>query len=775
MRMNNVYTLLLLVVFTALAAAQSTIRGTVVDQQTGDPIGGVTIVATGTGEHATTGDDGRFTLTSDKEFRTLTLSRIGYVGREFTLSGGNAPLVIQLVPSAIQLSGIQTLGSSQLTRAQAVGILTPKDLSRGNGVSLENSINTVPGVFMQSRTPWGGARVNIRGYYPNFSTNSNGYGYQLFLNNIPVTDATGLTIMDDIDLSTLGSVEVIKGPASSIYGSAIAGTLNLKTARPAPGQTTLDEQAIGGSYDLFRNNLSYLSSGESSDLVFNFGHQTYTGFRAHTASRKDYVRFTGDFRPNVDQTISAYFSVNRSYEEIAGELDSADFYNRIAPPQYIYINNDSRIKIESFRAGVTGTYRISDAISNMTTVFGSGQTMDQPFAHGFNDTYRFSYGIRTGFTYQAQCDMVGLTGTLGASFQRTNLTTAGVFIVPAPPNPQRYTNLQNYAMNYYLYTEWGVSLPAQVNVTVGASLNRNEFGVRNMLPRNNLLNDTTQLQVLPFDVTLTPRISVLKAFGDNISVYASVSTGYTPPAISNITASNIIDSLLNPERATQFELGTKGNVLDGRFSYQLALFNLDIRDKLVTQSINGVNYTVNAGKQRNRGAEVSLSYSVIDDPDAPVSLLRPWASYTYSDFTYVDFKNNNNNNAGTISYSGNMVARIPKNMFSVGVDAETRFGLYVYGSFQFVDKAPVTFDNLNFVKSYTLLNAKVGYERQLSGRFFLDLFAGSDNLTGSTYYSFLNISGSINGLSQATGGDGYIIPAPFKATFYGGAKLSYAL
>ncbi|MEO8168541.1 MAG: hypothetical protein ABI623_09850, partial [bacterium] len=80
-----------------------------------------------------------------------------------------------------------------------------------------------------------------------------------------------------------------------------------------------------------------------------------------------------------------------------------------------------------------------------------------------------------------------------------------------------------------------------------------------------------------------------------------------------------------------------------------------------------------------------------------------------------------------------------------------------------------------FVKSYSLLNAKIGFQRKINERVSFDIFAGGDNLTGSTYYSFLNISGSINGLSQATGGDGYIIPAPFKATFYGGVKFSCAL
>jgi len=94
------------------------------------------------------------------------------------------------------------VGSQQLLKAQTINILTKKDLNRFSSLSLVNSINTIPGVFMQSRTPWGGARITIRGYYPSTSGNTpnqNGLGFQVFLNDIPVTDAAGTSVLDDID------------------------------------------------------------------------------------------------------------------------------------------------------------------------------------------------------------------------------------------------------------------------------------------------------------------------------------------------------------------------------------------------------------------------------------------------------------------------------------------------------------------------------------------------------------------------------------------------
>ena len=761
--------------------AQNTIKGTVVDRKSNAPVQGAYVIVEGTSINTTTDENGRFTLYSASPVKTLTVRRIGYITRSIPVNNYNKPLLIQLISSPVQLTGVEVVGSTQLLKAQSISILTKKDLGRYSGLSLVGSINTMPGVFMQTRTPWGGARITIRGYYPSTggnTPNQNGLGYQVFLNGIPVTDAAGTTVLDDIDFSTLGSVDVIKGPSSSLYGSFIGGTVNLFTEKPQRGQTSFKEQAIGGSNGLFRTTTSYESAGETSNLLVNYGHQTYDSFRPHSASKKDFFNLTGNFQAGSDQSISTSFSLNRSYEELAGEIDANDFYNRLPLSNPLYLANNSHINVNNYILGVSDNYRINDMLSSKTTIFGSGFTSNQPFAHGVTDVNQFNYGLRSLLDYTTQAGSVGINGIFGGMFQRSNLTTNGVFIIPAPPYPQRPTDQENYAMNYYLFTEWSFALQGQVTVTVGASLNKNEFGIRNML-KNNQVNDTTQLEVKAFNPIFTPRISISKVFSNSVSVYASVSSGYTPPLLSDAIASDgTVNLSLTPERAVQYEIGTKGNILNNKLAYQLALFDLENSNKLVSQTSNAVTFTTNAGKQRNEGLELSLNYLAVDNKDQTFSLLRPWLSYTYSDFKYIDFKSNNNNNAGTVDFSGNYVARVPKNMLSAGFDLETNLGFYLYGTYRYVDKVPVTFDNSTYVKAYNLLNAKVGFKSQLNDNFNLNIFTGGDNLLSSTYYSFLFAGPNIKGLEQSKDGgtgDGYIIPGSYKPDFYLSLSLSYTL
>lgn len=757
-------------------AAQSTVRGTVVDRQTGNPVPGAAVVVTGTRTGTITNEYGVFTLTAPSAISRLTVSSVGYLTLEVPVSGGGEPLRVRLTQSRAELPGVQVVASRT---TPSVATLTQADLQRTSGVTLESSINTVPGVFMQSRTPWGGARITLRGYYPSTggnSPNSNGLGYQVFLNDIPITDATGSTILDDIDYTRLGRVEVLKGPSSSQYGSFIGGTVLLTTVRPAPEQTSLMQQALSGSYGLVRTNSTLETATANSDGLIEYGHQQYDAFRPHSGSRKEFVHATGDLNVGESQTLSAYFSYNRSFEELAGEIDSVPFYGRAVLSNPLYLANDSHIQLTSFLAGVTDHYRFGPHFTNRTTVFGTGRTSNQPFAHGFTDANQLSFGARSVFGYSGQWGTVGVTGTLGGLLQRANVTTNGVFIVPAPPFPERPTDQENWASNGSAFTEWSFGLPGQVTVTAGGSVNTNRFAIHNLL-KNNQVFDTTVTRVKQFDAVFTPRAAVTKAFGARASLYASVGTGYTPPLLSSvIDNTGAVNLALKPERAVQYEVGAQGTMFANRLDARVSLFDLENTDKLVSQTVSSVTSTINVGKQRNRGAELTVGLLAVDEPTAVLSRVRPWVAYAFTDAKFVDFKSDANNNSKTVDFSGNAVPRVPRHMVNAGLDASSRVGVYLTSTFQHVDRVPVTFDNSTYVRGYDLLGAKLGYRRRVATHWALDAFTGGDNLLGKTYYSFVFVGPNYAGLATpAFGGtgDGYIIPAPYKATFYGNLSLRY--
>ena len=583
------------------AAAQRTIKGHVYDAQTKKPVEGANITYAAN-QGAITDVNGNFGIMCEESLQ-ITVSHIGYRTYQRTIRDCDEGLDIALTPLAYRLQRITVEGRVNIERAESVSTLSLTDLNKQTGLRLMDALNTVPGVEMQTRSPFGGQRITIRGYYPNAgnNTNFNGLGYQLYLNNIPATDATGTTIMDDIDFATLGKVEVIKGP-SPLYGNEIAGVVNLYSERPQRNGTTLSEQLVGGSYGLFRSSTSIATQSDNVDLKLNYGHQSYDSFRPQDASQKDYVSVASHYKISDSDMVSAYFSYNSSDEELAGGLDADDFYARRAIASPNYVANDGGVIIESFRSGVTSYHSFSDRFWNKTTLFATGHTLDQRFAHGFTYHENLNFGARTNFTYQQQFESIGLEAQLGAFFQKSKESVDGVFIPPfvSPPftpstEPQFPTNDQNYALNYNIFTKWAFVLPKDFKVTLGGVLNFNRFGIRNMLNDGSLYSGSTT-QSNRFEPAFNPSASVLKAFGGHTSAYVSISTGSTPPLLGDIIASDgSVNGGLDPEHAVQYEVGTKGNMSSGRFSYRLALFDMEISDRLATQFSDGVSYTTNVG------------------------------------------------------------------------------------------------------------------------------------------------------------------------------------
>ncbi len=773
-----------LIISLQLANAQYSIKGTVKDNETNQAIPGAVVSVPNTTTATSTDAQGMFTLQSQSNFDSVKISSVGYTTQTVAADKSQA-INITLKASSNALSEVQVLG---IKKAETVNILTADDLNRGNGLSLQDALNDVPGVDMQTRTPWGGQRITIRGYMPNvgMSQDFNGLGYKLYINNIPVTDATGSTIMDDIDFSMLGKVEVYKGP-TPLYGSYIAGAVNLYT--PVPDKTSIQEQVIGGSFGLFRWNNTITIAGDNADVFINYGHQTYNGdYRLNNNSLKNFVTFAGDFRTSAKNTVSTYFSYNNSIEHLGGEIDSSAFYGHGSLNNPYYDNNNSQVDIESFRSGVTDKLDINKHFGCQTTLFATASKLTQPFAHGFSLNNTNTLGGRSAFTFENKGDKLTIYGILGASFEKTNQIAEGDFVLPFIAEPPFYTttptipsDANNYAMNYAIFTNWDFRLPSNITLTIGGSLNFNEFGVQNLLDASGVyLNNPTKTQV--FSPVFTPNVSLIKVFNDNVSVYASFSQGYAPPLLSEITnTAGKVDSTLKPESANQFEIGTKGSLCNHKLSYQLALYDLDITNRLVQETVNSISSYTNAGEQRNLGAELFLSYSAIYNKDAAITLLRPWVSYTYSDDKYVTFVTytaNKTTGGETVSgtYSGNKAVGVAPNVFNLGIDLATQMGFYLNVKYQYVDKVPITYNNSNSAEAYSLLGGRLGYKKQLGDHLTMDAFVGADNLLNSTYYTFLFYGPNINGLAQTAdhgSGDGYILPAPYKATFYGGLTLKY--
>ncbi|WP_163831316.1 TonB-dependent receptor domain-containing protein, partial [Proteus mirabilis] len=93
----------------------------------------------------------------------------------------------------------------------------------------------------------------------------------------------------------------------------------------------------------------------------------------------------------------------------------------------------------------------------------------------------------------------------------------------------------------------------------------------------------------------------------NMIAYSRISTGYRPggPNIGLPAASK--PPTFGPDTVTSYEIGTKGDLLARRLSFDVAAFRIDWKDIQVTQQLNGFIYVVNGPKARSQGVEATFS------------------------------------------------------------------------------------------------------------------------------------------------------------------------
>lgn len=808
-----------------------TLKGKITDGATGNALQGATISYEG---NTTASDNtGSFSIPC-KGAGVLTVSYVGYKTTVQKISGCREQFISLYTNSndlnEVQITATSNKNKSLLYQPASIAKLSTVELKRGTGLFLDDAINTnVPGVTMNRRAVSSGQQINIRGYGNGsrgprgVSSNFDGQGYKVYLNGIPVTDAEGITTMDDIDYGSLGNVEIVKGPAGTLYGLAIAGAVNFNTITPEKGKTSVGQDVLIGNYGLQRYTTRFQTAGDHSSLLINYGHQKSDGYTIHNKSHKDFVNVAGDFQPNAKQTINFYGGYSNSYDERSGELTINQFESGDLVGNLDYIKRNGHSKVYTARLGVGHNYVFNNWLSNMTTIFGTSFNSNASSAGGWTDKATTNLGLRSTFSTKFNLkNNISLSGLTGVETQRQNATTIGYGMGKDPRdtatnwywgNPYYWiinastSNVYTTTATTSLFTEWTLSLPKDLSVTAGIGVSNMKLGLDD---RFYVLNKPTH-----FDTTykgmVSPHVAVNKVFNKQFSAYASYSKGYKAPVTSYFyipwsgtnAATGVIDRNLKPEIGNQFEIGTKGALLKNKLIYQLAFFDAIFSHKMTaiavpnpSNSATLYTYVVNGGKQDDKGIEASVKYTALESDNGFFANVSPFVNFTYSDYKYKNFVFQSTvksvvtpakDSAVTKDYSGHTVPGVSKYVFNIGVDITTKPGIYANVTWSYKDNQEVSSLGTNtgetigtpysyvsnyvtykgvaapyHVSSYSLLNAKLGYKHSF-GRIDLDAYFAAMNIANTQYPIMIFVN-------QFP--DSYIA-GPKNANVFGGINLKY--
>jgi iron complex outermembrane recepter protein len=602
----------------------------------------------------------------------------------------------------------------------ALNYIGERALNRYSPNSIVMAVNSTPGVHMEERSP-GSYRFNIRG-----SSLRSPFGVRnvkVYYNDIPITDPGGQTYLNQLGYYNFNSIEIIKGPGSSIYGAGTGGVLLIRET----SDSTQPEIAVGftfGSYgsSLFHTNLR--TSGNKWGNEINVQVQKSSGYRVHSRLHKEIISWNGIYKPNENQLLKTTFLLSNLFYETPGGLNLAE-YNKdpsaARPNTGSFpgaIQSNASIKQKEFIAGLSFSQQFSSEWQNKTTAYGMFTELKNPTFRNYGKNAEPHTGIRSSFQYTHPFTNSTLKWNTGAEWQQ-ELATIDVYKNKAgnADSLQTHDDLSNRTWFFFSQASLHTS---QWMFTAGASLNKSSLELQRFQPL------TAGVLKRDLRYSLMPRFSISRKLKD-IIIYTSVSKGFSPPTTAELSPSgSALNFTLQAEQGTNYELGFKANTSSG-FYIDINAFYFSLDNTIVQRKdASGGDYYLNAGKTDQKGIETYISYPLLSN----VSFIKNsllWFSHTYHNFKYKSFKQINTD------FSGKSLPGTPPHIISAGLDLNLEKDIFSNITYYYSDKIALNDANSEFGKEYHLLTLNLGYHGKLNSRYKYSISGGIENLLNQEY------------------------------------------
>jgi iron complex outermembrane recepter protein len=650
------------------------------------------------------------------------------------------------------------VGTSPLDAPFAMTVLRPDSARPGQRhTALDESLSLVPGLTAVNRNnPSQDPRISIRGF--GARTTFGVRGVRVLRDGMPLTLPDGQTPVDYLSLESVGTIEVIRGAASALYGNASGGVINLRTAAPPAEKLAGDVRQWLGSDGFSRITLA---GGGISGQGYYQADASLTrgdGFRAHARQRatSGFAR-AGATLSGTDYSIEA-LALDMPLAENPGALTRDQFRSDPNVADIPSVNKQARKVVRQLQVGLSAHRQLARDDLSASGYFG-GRSLYNPLTFAVVDVGRRSYGGSGQLTHVSSALARTNRLTTGFDLQSQNDSRLNFANCDDNPPPAAVTKAcpvigqergsvtldqRELVSSAGAYVNDEVKLTPRIRLSGGLRGDRVAFEVRDRLIGAGNPDDSGERTLR----AVTPYLGLVSRIGSAYSAYANISSAFETPTATELgnhpDGSAGINPDLKPQRSATYEAGLKGGLAPW-LNYDVALFTTRVHDELVPYEIpgsGGRRYFRNAGRTNRRGGEFGMSASTGD------FLFN--AAYSYSDFRFARYVTD------SAVFDGRRIPGIPvhrtqssakwsrKSLFAV-VEAEAASG-------SFVDDG-----NTARAPGYEVMHVRGGTEWQF-GAVRMSLTAGAQNVFDRLYSPSLSVNAARGKFFE---------PAPGRTSYIG--------
>lgn len=629
---------------------------------------------------------------------------------------------------------------SELDTPAAVSVVNGDEMRQAAPrVNLSESLGAVPGLQVQNRQNYAqDLQLSIRGFG---SRSTYGVrGLRIYVDGIPATMPDGQGQTSNIDIGSVDTIEVLRGPFSALYGNSSGGVINV-TSQTGTQPPTVEASSYYGSFGTWHYGMKATGAvGDGShagdvDYTVSTNRFTTHGYRDHSGARKNLANARLGVRINDVSKLTLLLNSVDIKANDAGGLTADEWRDnpRQSPRGDQY---NTRKNTRQTQAGLRYERQLSaqDDLSVMmyagereTTQFQSiprAPQLKPSHAGGVIDLTRHYQGIDTRLTHRGEL-LVPVTLTAGLDYENMSERRKGyenfVMVNGAPQYGEQGAlrrNERNLMWNVdpYLQTQWQLTDKLSLDAGVRYSsvwFDSNDYYIT---PGNgDDSGDASYHKWLPAG-------SLKYALTDAWNVYLSAGRGFETPTINELSYRSDKQSGLNfglkPSTNDTVEIGSKTRIGNGLFT--AALFQANTDNEIVVDSSSGGRTSYkNAGKTRRQGMELGLDQQFGES-------WRLKAAWTWLDATY------RTNVCDDASCNGNRIPGIARNMGYASFGYQPEQGWYAGSDIRYMSDIMANDENTAKAPSWTVVGLTTGYKWSY-GRMDMDLFGRIDNLFDREY------------------------------------------
>ena len=626
--------------------------------------------------------------------------------------------------------------------ARSISIVDQERIQNGTQqLALDEALAGIPGLYMQNRYNMAqDLRISLRGFGARSAFGIR--GIKVIVDGIPETLPDGQAGVDSIDLGSAQRIQVLRGPASSLYGNASGGVIVIDSEL---GQepSVVEANLAGGELGYQKYQLKAGGQKGSFNYLVNVASQELDGYRDHSASKGTLLN--GRFGLELNEHDSLTVALNSTDQPSAQDPGGISAAQVALDRKSARANNllyDAGEKLDQQRAGIV--YKRDRASGSLTLrnyyvwrdfknklPFESGGSVDlQRYFYGLGAQYAFGdvlaepMELMFGFDIDRQDDdrkrfdnIQGVIGPLVFA-QQEKVDSDGLF-----------------AQGQYRFNErWELS--------AGTRYDEIRFDVSDRYLVDG--DDSGKVDFDQFSFSLGLSLDV-----GNGLLFGAISSSFETPTtteLANPDGSGGFNQSLRPQTAVNYEVGFKSG--SRQFYYELSVFHIDLEDELIPFELPaspGRNFYANAGKSTRTGIETAVSWTNSSGFGIDASL-------TWSDFVFDDFVDNNGND-----FSGSHLPGVPEYFAYLGLNYKSNNGFTIRLETNYSGSLFANNSNTVKVPDFVVSGLRASYEIETEN-WLLRPYVGINNMFNEHYNSNIRINAF---------GARYFEPAPGRNAYAG--------